>query len=117
MDLPGAPALEAIGLTKLYRRGALALDDVSLSLLAGSITALVGPNGAGKSTLIRTWIGFERATTGAVRVGGVDPQVDRPGAISQLGYVGQSTVLYRGLTVADHIELAASLRPRFDATI
>ena len=97
-------ALQATGLSKRYRwRGAWALRDIDLAVPRGTITALVGPNGAGKSTLIRTWMGFERPTRGSVRVGGIDPRADRSGALRQLGYVSQSTALYRGLTVAHHL--------------
>ncbi len=108
-------ALEAIGLSKRYRRsGQWALLDVDLAVPRGTVTALVGPNGAGKSTLIRTWMGFERPTRGGVRVGGIDPQDDRAGTLRQLGYVSQSTALYRGLPVVDHLHLAAGLRADFD---
>lgn len=66
-------ALEAVGVSKRYGRGALALDNVSLAVPAGVLAALVGPNAAGKSTLIKTWVGFERPSTGTVRCQGVDP--------------------------------------------
>ena len=108
-------ALEACGLSKRYRRSSTwALVDVDLAVPQGTVTALVGPNGAGKSTLIRTWMGFERPTRGHVLVGGIDPQDDRAGTLRQLGYVSQSTALYRGLTVSDHLALAAGLRSGFD---
>ena len=110
------PALEAIGASKRYRRGgSWALRDVSLTVAPGTITALVGPNGAGKSTLIRSWIGFEPLTGGAVRVMGIDPGEDRAAAVGSVGYVSQSTALYRGLTVGDHLALAGTLRHGFDA--
>jgi ABC-2 type transport system ATP-binding protein len=113
---PDAIALQAVGLSKRYRRGGpWALADVDLAVPRGAVTALVGPNGAGKSTLIRTWMGFERPTRGGVRVGPIDPQADRAGALRQLGYVSQSTALYRGLSVADHLDLAAGLRAGFDS--
>jgi ABC-2 type transport system ATP-binding protein len=109
------PALEAISVSKRYRRrGAWALLDADLEVPEGTITALVGPNGAGKSTLIRTWVGFERPTRGRVRVGGIDPQEDGAGAVGRIGYVSQSTALYRGLTVGEHLTLAGTLRPGFD---
>jgi ABC-2 type transport system ATP-binding protein len=108
------PALEAIGLTKQYRRGALALSNVSLQIASGSITALVGPNAAGKSTLIRTWVGFERPTAGSVRVSGIDPRTSPGDALRHLGYVPQQPALYRELTTADHLDLAAHLRAGFD---
>lgn len=108
------PALEALGLSKRYWRGALALDDVSLTVVPGSITALVGPNAAGKSTLIKTFVGFERPTAGSVRVLGVDPHRDRGEALAKLGYVPQAPSLYRELTAADHMDMAAHVRPGFD---
>jgi ABC-2 type transport system ATP-binding protein len=106
--------LEAQGYGKRYRRRAWALRGVDLVVPAGSITALVGPNGSGKSTLIRSWIGFEHATEGRVLTAGVDPRVDRSEAVRRVGYVPQTPSLYRDLTVAEHIELAASLREGFD---
>ena len=112
---PTIPALEAIGVSKRYRRtGSWALLDADLEVPEGTITALVGPNGAGKSTLIRTWVGFERPTRGLVRVGGIDPREDRAGAVARIGYVSQSTALYRGLTVGEHLTLASTMRPGFD---
>jgi ABC-2 type transport system ATP-binding protein len=111
---PAPVALEALGLTKQYWRGATALSDVSLSVARGSITALIGPNAAGKSTLIRTWVGFARPTPGSVRVAGIDPWRDRASALRHLGYVPQQPVLYRGLSVSEHLDLAAHLRSGFD---
>jgi ABC-2 type transport system ATP-binding protein len=110
-----APALETRRLSKRYGRGGvLALDAVDVSIPEGSITALVGPNGAGKTTLIRCWLGFERPTAGSALVGGVDAQLDRKAVVDTVGYVSQSTGLYRGLSVNDHLQLASSLRPGFD---
>lgn len=110
-----AVALAAHGLTKRYRRsGPLALRDVTLAIPAGSVTGLVGPNGAGKSTLLRTWMGFERPTSGLVNVLGADPLTDRAATISRLAYLAQSPALYRDLTVADHLAFVAHYRPRFD---
>jgi len=109
----GTSPLLAEGVTKRYGR-VVALSNVSLSIPAGSLTALVGPNAAGKSTLIRTFLGFERANAGTVRVAGVDPIADRAEALGHLGYIPQTPALYRELTVADHLDLAARLRPGFD---
>jgi ABC-2 type transport system ATP-binding protein len=108
-------ALEAQGVGKRYRRGRpWALRDVDLEIPDGSITALVGPNGAGKSTLIKGYVGFERPTAGRLLVDGVDPWRDRGGAIRRIGYVPQAASLYRELSVADHLALAARFRPGFD---
>ncbi len=109
------PALEATGLIKQYRGGrTVALGGIDLGVPPGSITALVGPNGAGKSTLIKAWVGFERPTSGSVRVLGTDPWTDLARAIGHLGYIPQASYLYRELTVAEHLDLAGALRSSFD---
>src|SRR4051794_14882288 len=99
-------ALVAENLWKRYgTRRPFVLRDVTMSVPAGSITAVVGPNGAGKSTLIRTWMGFERPSSGRVLVDGVDPWIDRTAAVRLIGYVPQAAALYRGLNVSDHLDL------------
>jgi ABC-2 type transport system ATP-binding protein len=109
-------ALETRGLSKRYRRGRVsALENVSLSVPQGAFVALVGPNGAGKSTLIRTFLGFERPSAGSAHVLGIDVRRDTPGALAQLGYVGQRPGVYGVLSPRRQIEVAAELRPGFDA--
>jgi len=110
-------ALSARAVAKHYRGGIRALDGIDLDIPVGSITALVGPNGAGKSTLMKAWVGFEPPSRGSVTVLGIDPFKDRSGALDRLGYVSQRPALYRGLTVHDHVALAVSLRPGFDAEL
>ena len=107
------PIVVADQLDKRYRR-TWALRRVDFELAGGGVTALVGPNGAGKSTLLKLCIGFERPTGGRLTVGGVDPQRDRGGAVSLIGYVPQAPTLYRELSVLDHLDLAGALRPGFD---
>lgn len=101
------------GLSKRYRR-TMALRDLTVTLPAGGVTALVGPNGAGKSTLLKLCVGFERPTAGNMTVLGVDPVRDREGAVARVGYVPQSPSLYRDLSAGDHLLLARSIRPGFD---
>jgi ABC-2 type transport system ATP-binding protein len=115
LTIESEPVLTANGLWKRYRRrGPWVIQDVSVTIPAGSITAIVGPNGAGKSTLIRTWMGFERPSQGSVSVVGIDPWRKRPAALAQIGYVPQAASLYRGLSVREHLEFARVLRPAFD---
>lgn len=91
-----------------------AVRQASFAIPRGSITALVGPNGAGKSTLVRSCIGFERPDEGRVLVFGVDPSRAAAQVVRQVGYVPQAASLYRSLTVADHLMIAAAARPKFD---
>jgi ABC-2 type transport system ATP-binding protein len=60
-------AISVSGLTRKYR-DQVALDDVSLSVGAGTITGLLSRNGAGKTTLLRILAGQEFASSGEVRV-------------------------------------------------
>jgi ABC-2 type transport system ATP-binding protein len=112
----GGFPLSAESVRKAYRRrGPWALDDVSLRVPSGALALLVGPNGAGKSTLIRGWMGFERVTSGRLAVCGLDPSRSRGEALRRLGYVAQGTPVYRRLSVADHVAMARSARPTFQA--
>ena len=107
-------ALAAHELSKRFRKK-VALDAVDLTVPAGSVTALVGPNGAGKTTLIRVCMAFERPNSGHVEVDGVDPWKHRTDALRRVGYVPQTPAVYRGLSVEDHLAMARSLHPVFDA--
>jgi ABC-2 type transport system ATP-binding protein len=112
---PGdALALATTRVSKRYRGSQWALQDVSIGVPRGSITALVGPNGAGKSTLIRLWAGYERATSGGVSVDGVDPRVRSADALMRLAYLSQTPSLYRDASVDDHLALARHHRRAFD---
>lgn len=79
--------------------GAVALDDVSLSVAPGSVTGLIGPNGAGKTTLIRICTGLLASDAGSVHVGGHNVATDRRRALAQVGYAPQATGVYRQRTV------------------
>jgi len=112
------PILETHDIGKRYgRRRQWALRHLDLVVPDGSITALVGPNGSGKSTLLKAWVGFERPTEGRLTVAGIDPWRDRSGALNRIGYVPQAPSLYRELTVAEHVTMAAAFRPAFDAAV
>ena len=75
---PPAPVIEVVGLKKTFplhgfpARRRVVLDDVSFSLSAGEIVALVGESGAGKSTLARIVARLERADAGALKLEGAD---------------------------------------------
>lgn len=66
------PAIEVQNVTRRFG-DVLALDDVSLSIEANTISALLGANGAGKTTLMSILAGHDRPTSGSVRVGGELP--------------------------------------------
>jgi ABC-2 type transport system ATP-binding protein len=66
------PILELRGLSKSYKGGVRALDNVDLDIRRGEIFALLGPNGAGKTTLIGAVCGLVRPTGGTIRAFGED---------------------------------------------
>ncbi|WP_328972449.1 ABC transporter ATP-binding protein [Streptomyces sp. NBC_00239] len=101
-------AIEAIGLTKTFRRrGGWALRDCTFQLPAGRVCALVGPNGAGKSTLLALAAGLIAPDEGSVTVLGGHPAHVR----SRIAFVSQGKPLYAQLTVAETLRLGADLNP------
>lgn len=76
------------GLSKTYRGGVRALDNVSLSVSKGMF-GLLGPNGAGKSTLMRTIATLQDPDEGAIEFGGLDVLHDKTALRRQLGYLPQ----------------------------
>jgi ABC-2 type transport system ATP-binding protein len=102
-----AGMIEITGLTFDYP-GHRALHEVSLTVTAGSVTALVGPNGAGKTTLMRCIAGLETPLAGQIQVAGMDV-VERPREVHRImGYLSDFFGLYQDLTVAQCLEYAAA---------
>jgi ABC-2 type transport system ATP-binding protein len=107
--------LRAQGLGKKYKRK-WALTGCTLEIEAGHVTGLVGPNGAGKSTLLNIASGMLEPTTGTIEVCGGTPG-SGPEQLAKVGYVAQSTPVYTGLTIEEHLRLGAHLNPRWDDSL
>ena len=100
-------AIEVSGLLFEYP-GVRALEDVSFTVAAGSVTALVGPNGAGKTTLLRCLAGLELPLEGNIEVAGVDV-LEEPRAVHRrIGYLSDFYGLYDALTVRQCFAHAAA---------
>lgn len=102
---PAAPMLECAGLTKRFG-DTLAVDNLSLTLAAGQVTALLGPSGCGKSTALRLIAGFCAPDAGRVAIAGRPVyQGGRsvPPEKRQVGMVFQEGALFPHLTVAQNI--------------
>jgi sulfate/thiosulfate transport system ATP-binding protein len=89
-----------------------ALDDVSLEVPDGSLTALLGPSGSGKTTLLRIVAGLEYADpgSGCVLFHGEDV-TDIPAGKRGVGFVFQHYALFKHMTVADNIAFGLTVLP------
>ncbi|PLW76443.1 ABC transporter ATP-binding protein [Cohaesibacter celericrescens] len=89
------------GISKVWEQ-TRALDNVDITIPAGSFTALLGPSGCGKSTLLRIIAGLEQATEGKVHIGDEDVTHRSPDK-RYLSMVFQSYALFPHLDVAENI--------------
>jgi sulfate transport system ATP-binding protein len=88
-----------------------ALDDVSVEVAGGSLTALLGPSGSGKSTLLRVIAGLERPDAGAVSISGLDV-TGRPPQQRGVGFVFQHYAAFKHMTVWDNVAFGLTIRKR-----
>ncbi len=85
-----------------------AVDHVSFDVRRGEVFGLLGPNGAGKTTTFRMLCGLLPATSGTLRVAGVDLRRARASARQRIGYVAQKFSLYGQLSVTENLDFFAS---------
>ena len=94
----------------------VALDDVSLEVEGGALTALLGPSGSGKSTLLRIIAGLEWPDEGEVELSGEDATALTPQK-RNVGFVFQHYAAFKHLTVRDNIAFGLKVRKRPGAEI
>jgi sulfate transport system ATP-binding protein len=87
----------------------VALDDVSIEIPDGSLTALLGPSGSGKSTLLRIIAGLETPDRGTVEIGGSD-QTKVPPQRREIGFVFQHYAAFKHMTVRDNVAFGLRIR-------
>jgi ribose transport system ATP-binding protein len=109
----GDIVLEASGISKVFP-GVQALDDVSIELRAGRLTALLGENGAGKSTLMNIVAGVLAPDSGEIRLAGKPVRFANPRDALDAGIamIFQELNLVSNLTVAENIFLGREPRTR-----
>ena len=120
-DLPPTEreqALMSISVRRVTKRfdEYVALDDVSVEVATGSLTALLGPSGSGKSTLLRIIAGLETADQGSVFIDGKDVTGRRPQERG-VGFVFQHYAAFKHMTVYDNIAFGLKIRKRPKAEI
>ncbi|HQR26258.1 MAG TPA: sulfate ABC transporter ATP-binding protein [Nocardioides sp.] len=94
----------------------VALDDVSVSLPTGQLTALLGPSGGGKSTLLRIIAGLDAADEGQVEIEGVDA-TGLPAQKRNVGFVFQHYAVFKHMTVAKNVAFGLEIRKRPKAEV
>jgi len=87
----------------------VALDDVSVAIPEGSLTALLGPSGSGKSTLLRVIAGLEQPDSGQVLLGDEDV-TNRPARARGVGMVFQHYAAFKHMTVWDNVAFGLTIR-------
>jgi sulfate/thiosulfate transport system ATP-binding protein len=108
-------AIEARSVGKRF--GAfVALDDVSVEVPSGSLTALLGPSGSGKSTLLRVLAGLEHPDTGEVFISGREATAVRP-QDRGVGFVFQHYAAFKHMTVWKNVAFGLEIRKRPKAEI
>jgi sulfate/thiosulfate transport system ATP-binding protein len=93
-----------------------ALDDVSLEVPEGSLTALLGPSGSGKSTLLRIIAGLETPDGGTVQIDGADVTYARPQERG-IGFVFQHYAAFAHMSVRDNVAFGLEIRKRPKAEV
>jgi sulfate transport system ATP-binding protein len=102
--------IEARNITKRFGEFT-ALDDISVDVPTGSLTALLGPSGSGKSTLLRVIAGLERPDAGSVLLEG-DDVTGRPPQKRGVGFVFQHYAAFKHMTVRENVAFGLKVRRR-----
>jgi ABC-2 type transport system ATP-binding protein len=105
-----APLLNVERLTKVFRGGVRANDDVSVALDAGEVLGMLGPNGAGKTTLVRQIVGLAMPTSGSITIAGVDVLRDPAHARRCCSFQPQAQLGLDGFTPRQAMELVGQIR-------
>jgi sulfate/thiosulfate transport system ATP-binding protein len=101
-------AIEVQNVTKRFG-DFVALDDVSVTVPDGSLTALLGPSGGGKSTLLRVISGLEQPDSGEILIGG-QPMAGVPPQHRGVGLVFQHYAAFKHMSVRDNVAFGLSIR-------
>jgi len=100
-NLKGTLMIEARGLTKKYGE-TTAVDDLTFTVEAGSVTGFLGPNGAGKSTTMRMILGLDAPTSGSVTVNG-KPYAAHRRPLHEVGALLEARAVHTGRSARNHL--------------
>lgn len=97
------------GLTKTYKNGVKALDQVNIEIQPGMF-GLLGPNGAGKSSLMRTIATLQKPDSGSIKFGDIDVLKDQNALRKVLGYLPQEFGVYPNMSAENLLDYFAQLK-------
>lgn len=97
------------GLTKTYKNGVKALDQINIEIQPGMF-GLLGPNGAGKSSLMRTIATLQKPDSGSIKFGDIDVLKDQNALRKVLGYLPQEFGVYPNMSAENLLDYFAQLK-------
>ena len=101
--------LEIKNLTKTYKGGKTAVDDLSLTVRAGDIYGFIGHNGAGKTTTIKAVVGIHDFDKGEIRVDGKDVRTQSLECKKAMAYIPDNPDIYEYLTGIQYLNFLADI--------
>jgi sulfate/thiosulfate transport system ATP-binding protein len=108
--------IDAEAIQKRFGEDFVALDDVTLEVPEGSLTALLGPSGSGKSTLLRIMAGLETPDSGVIKIAGNDVTNARP-QDRGIGFVFQHYAAFAHMSVRENVAFGLKIRKRPKADV
>jgi ABC-2 type transport system ATP-binding protein len=103
-------SFEVTALSKSFHAGAPALSDLSFRYEGGGAVGYLGPNGAGKTTTLKLLVGLLRPSKGHAYLNGIDPMVDRKGALWDVGALIETPEPYPTLNVFEALDAVGRAR-------
>ena len=101
--------IEVKNLTKEYKKGTKAVDNLSLSVYKGEILGLLGPNGSGKSTTINCILSLLKYSDGSIKIFGKEMTPNSYDIKSKIGVVFQDVCVFDELTVYENLDYFCGL--------
>jgi len=105
--------IEVKNISKRYRNGVVALDDISFNVKNG-VFGLLGHNGAGKTTLLKALVTILKPDRGSIMVCGYDAKSQGDEIRKRIGYLPQELSMYPSLSVFDFVKYMAEIKGVYD---
>ncbi len=108
-DFGGKSMIELVNVSKSYKVGVKAVDNLSLAIPSGEIVGFLGPNGAGKTTTIKMITGILNPDSGSITINGTDIRQEPLRAKQQFGYVPDSPDMFLRLKGVEYLSFMADI--------